>query len=509
MDSFALLLQGFTVAMQPMNILWVTIGGVLGTIVGMLPGLGPATGVAILLPLTFTMGPVAALITMCGVYYGAMYGGSRSSILINTPGDGAAIAATFDGYPMSQTGRAEAALAISAIASFFGGTVATIIMVFVAVPVSRFALHFGPMQYFLLYVFALSATASMCEGNRIKGFISMIIGLMISTVGIDPQSGVNRFTFGLLELQGGIDFLIVIIAIFALGEVLKSFKNISDGKKKMQTKFGKIWISKEEWKRCIWPIIRSSPFGFLVGVLPGAGGTIASLMSYNNEKQLSKHPEEFGKGAIEGVAAPEAANNAASVGALIPMLALGVPGSGTTAVMMGALMMLGLQPGPTLFQQQTDIVWGLIASMFIGNIILAFLNIPMAGLLVRVLAVPPKILYPIVLGLTFIGTYAISYATFDFFILLIFGVLGYFLAKAKFPTSPLVLAVIVGTSMEQSFRRAYKVSDGNLLVFAKSPLCIILLILTIGSILLPVISPIAKSWKNSVMEKIAARKRAK
>lgn len=496
MESLKFLAEGFAVAIQPINIMWVTLGGVLGTIIGMLPGLGPATGVAILLPLTFTMGPVAALITMGGVYYGAMYGGSRASILINTPGDGAAVAATFDGYPMALQGRAEQALAISAIASFIGGTVATIIMAFVAIPVSRFALKFGPAEYFMLFLFALSATASMTEGNPIKGFISMVFGLMVATIGTDPQSGVNRFTFGILELQSGIDFLIIIIAMYALGEVLKSFKNIEEGKKKMQTKFGKIWISMAEWKRCIMPIIRSSPFGFIIGALPGAGGTMAALMSYNNEKQLSKHPEEFGKGAIEGVAAPEAANNAASVGAMIPMLALGVPGSGTTAVMMGALLMLGLQPGPTLFTTQTQIVWGLIASMFIGNIILAVVNIPLAGLLVRVLSIPPKVLYPIVLGLTFIGTYAISYTTHDFYILIIFGLIGYLMGKANIPTSPMVLAVIIGNSMEQYFRRAYKVSDGDISIFVRSPICIILIILTIASILYPIIKSLYKKQKS-------------
>lgn len=496
MESLKFLAEGFGVAIQPINIMWVTLGGVLGTIIGMLPGLGPATGVAILLPLTFTMGPVAALITMGGVYYGAMYGGSRASILINTPGDGAAVAATFDGYPMALQGRAEQALAISAIASFIGGTVATIIMAFVAIPVSRFALKFGPAEYFMLFLFALSATASMTEGNPIKGFISMVFGLMVATIGTDPQSGVNRFTFGILELQSGIDFLIIIIAMYALGEVLKSFKNIEEGKKKMQTKFGKIWISMAEWKRCIMPIIRSSPFGFIIGALPGAGGTMAALMSYNNEKQLSKHPEEFGKGAIEGVAAPEAANNAASVGAMIPMLALGVPGSGTTAVMMGALLMLGLQPGPTLFTTQTQIVWGLIASMFIGNIILAVVNIPLAGLLVRVLSIPPKVLYPIVLGLTFIGTYAISYTTHDFYILIIFGLIGYLMGKANIPSSPMVLAVIIGNGMEQYFRRAYKVSDGDISIFVRSPICIILIILTIASILYPVIKSLYKKQKS-------------
>ena len=478
MESLQLLMQGFGVALQPANIFWVTLGGVLGTIIGMLPGLGPAVGVALLLPLTFTMGPVASLITMAGVYYGAMYGGSRSSILINTPGDGAAIAAMWDGYPMSQSGKAEAALAISAIASFIGGTIATVFMVFLTVPVSRFALKFGPAEYFWLYVFALTATAVM-EKQRIKGLIMMILGLMISTVGLDPQSGVPRFTFDLLSLQGGINFLIVIIAVFAFGEVLKSFSKIDQGEKHIQKKFGKIWISMEEWKLSWGAILRSSPLGFLIGVLPGAGGTVASIMAYNTQKQLSKQPEKFGKGAIDGVAAPESANNAASVGALIPMLTLGVPGSGTTAVMMGALIMLGMQPGPKLFQQQSTIVWGLIASMFVGNVILAIINIPLAGLLVRVLAVPPKILYPIILALTFIGSYAISNMVFDFFVLLVFGLAGFFLSKAEYPMTPLVLACIVGTSMEQYFRRAYKINDGDLTIFFRSPLCLTLIALTV------------------------------
>ncbi len=497
MESFMLLMDGFTVALQPMNLLWVTMGGVLGTIIGMLPGLGPATGVAVLLPLTFTMGPVAALITMAGVYYGAMFGGSRASILLNTPGDGAAVAATFDGFPMAKQGRAEAALAISAIASFIGGTIGTIIMVFISVPVARFAIKFGAAEYFQLYVFALAATASLTKGNRIKGFISMIIGLMIATIGIDPQSGIKRFTFGILELQSGIDFLVVIIAVFALGEVFKSFQNINEGKVNIQKKFGKIWLSRKEWKRCVWPIIRSTPIGFFVGALPGAGGTMASLMVYNNERQLSKHPEEFGNGAIEGLAAPEAANNSASVGAMIPMLTLGIPGSGTTAVMMGALMILGLKPGPLLFQQQPHIVWGLIASMFIGNIILALVNIPLAGVLVRILSVPPKILYPIILGLSFVGTYAISFSIMDFYFLLVFGVLGYIMEKVKIPSSPLILAVIVGNSMEQSFRRAFVISDSSLGVFFKSPICIVFFSLTVISILYPVLKSVLLKLRNN------------
>ena len=486
MDSLELLMQGFGVALQPMNIFWVTLGGVLGTIVGMLPGLGPAAGVAILLPLTFSMGAVPALITVAGVYYGAMYGGSRSSILINTPGDGAAIAAMWDGYPMAQQGKAEAALAISAIASFIGGTIATVFMVFLSIPVSKFALKFGPAEYFLLFVFALTATAVM-EKQRLKGFVMMILGLMISTVGLDPQSGVRRFTFDLLSLQGGINFLIVIIAIFAFGEVLRSFENIGEGKKQIQKKFGRIWITKEDWALSQGAIFRSAPLGFLIGVLPGAGGTVASIMAYNTQKSLSKQPQKFGKGAIDGVAAPESANNAASVGAMIPMLTLGVPGSGTTAVMLGALTILGMQPGPLLFQNQSTIVWGLIASMFVGNVILALINIPLAGLLVRVLSVPPKILYPIVLAFTFLGAYAINSSTSDFFVLLIFGFIGYFLSRANFPMTPLVLACIVGEGMEQYFRRAYKLHDGDLGIFVSSPLCWIFILLTAFVVAFPII----------------------
>ena len=478
---------GLQISLQPMNIFWVTLGGVLGTIIGMLPGLGPATGVAVLLPMTFKMGPVGALITMCGVYYGAMYGGSRSSILINTPGDGAAIASCWDGYPMAMNGRAEAALAISAIASFIGGMIATVFIVFLASPVAHFALKFGPAESFFLMTAALAMTATMGKGNALRSFISLLFGLMISTVGLDGQTGVIRFTFGSLELQSGIDFLVVIIAMYALGEVFKCYKAINEGTKRMQTKFGKIWITKEDWKRCWIPILRSTPLGFIIGVLPGCGGTMASMLAYTNEKQFAKDPDKFGKGEIIGLAAPEAANNASSVGALIPMLTLGIPGSGTTAVMMGALLMLGLQPGPLLFTQHADLVWGVIASMVVGNLILAVVNLPMAGLLVRLLAIPPKILYPIVLGLSFIGCFAISTRIMDFYLLVIFGVIGFFLEKAKIPTAPLILGVIVGNMMEVNFRQALIIANGNFGVFLSSPICIILALCTLVFAFLPLL----------------------
>ncbi len=496
-EILANLMNGFGVALQPYHLLLVTVGGVLGTIVGMLPGLGPATGVAVLLPMTFAMGPTAALITMTGVYIGAMFGGSRSSILINTPGDGAALAATFDGYPMAMKGRAESALAISAIASLIGGTIAAVLMTLLAEPVAGFALKFGPAEYFLLMVAALSMTASMSKGNMLKGFLSMVIGLAIATVGIDAQSGTERFTFGNLHLQTGIDFLVVIIGIYAMGEVFKSFSSLSKGTKKAQTKFKRIWIEGDDWKRSKWAILRSAPVGFIIGSLPGAGGTMASLMCYNNEKQLSKHSDEFGSGAIEGLAAPESANNAASIGAMIPMLALGVPGSGTTAVMMGALLMLGIQPGPLLFVQHADIAWGLIASMFVANIILAVVNIPLAGVLVRVLAIPPKVLYPIVLGLAFIGCYAISNSTIEFYILIILGVAGVVMKRANIPTAPMILAVIVGGTMEQSFRQAFRISDQDLSIFAGSTVSQVLIAITVLSIGLPILGMLRKNKKEA------------
>ncbi len=493
MEILQLLTNGFAHAITPLNLAWLCAGSALGTVLGMLPGLGPTTGIALLMPLTFTMAPDTALVTMCAIYYGAMFGGSRSSILLNVPGDGAAVASCFDGYPMAQNGQAEAALAISAIASFIGGLIATIAFVLIAVPVARFALKFGPPEYFMLMCFALAATAAISKEAMLKGLLSMCLGLMIATVGIDPQSGAIRFTFGIPALQTGIDFVIVIIGVYGLGEVFHNMDHIkSDLGVRVQSKFGKIWVTMAQFKRCWWPIIRQTPVGFFVGVLPGAGGTIAALMAYNNEKQLSKNPEDFGKGEIVGLAAPEAANNACSVGALIPMMTLGVPGSGTTAVMLGALMILGLQPGPLLFQQHADIAWTVIASMFLGNVVCAVINIPLASVLVRVLSVPTKILYPAIVAMALIGVYTINFSTLDFVLLVIFGLFGYFMKKYKVPTSPLILATVVGVSMEQSLRQSLMLSDGDVAILFRSPICLVLFALTIFSIVWPFVS----DWKK-------------
>jgi putative tricarboxylic transport membrane protein len=344
-------------------------------------------------------------------------------------------------------------------------------------------------------VLALTATASLSEGKVLKGLLSMTIGLMISVIGLDPQSGVSRFTFGVLELQGGIDFIVVIMGVYGLGEVLKNLEKMAkkESNRSIQKKFKRIWITKEQWRRSVVPILRSAPLGFLIGILPGAGGTIAALMSYNVEKKLSKNPEKFGKGAIEGVAAPESANNACSIGAMIPTLTLGIPGSGTAAVMLGALMIYGLQPGPLLFQQYPEIGWGIIAALFVGDIICAVINLPLAGLLVRVLAVPPKILYPLVAALCFIGVYAVNVSTVDFYLLIIFGLLGYAMRKFEIPTAPLILATVVGGKLEQSFRQSLMLSDGDFTIFFQSKISLVLILLTVFSLFYPFISKKIKS----------------
>jgi putative tricarboxylic transport membrane protein len=478
--------DGLMLSLQPINIFWIIIGGFLGTVVGMLPGLGPATAVAVLIPITFGMDPVSAIILMAAIYYGAMYGGSRSSILLNTPGDGSAIAATFDGYPMAKKGQAGEALAISAVASFIGGLIAVVGFIFLAEPLASFALKFGPAEYFLLMLLTLSAIVALSIGKMVKGFLAMMMGLTLSTVGIDTQTGVYRFTMDIPHLSEGIDFLIVIIGVYAIGEVLYNLLTI-DQEKKEKKKVGRVWFTKEQWKRSKWPILRSGPIGFLIGVLPGAGGSIASMIGYTTEKQISKKPEEFGKGAPEGLAAPESANNAASVGAMIPLLTMGIPGSGTTAVMLGALIMLGLRPGPLLFEQQPETAWALVNSMFIGNIVLIIINILLVGLLVKILDTPSKVLYPIIVILAFIGTYTLSYSTIDFFLLLIFGFVGLLLKVMDFPLAPLVLALIVGAEMEQNFRKALLSSNGSFDIFFSSGVSIALVVLTIVSLLYPLI----------------------
>jgi putative tricarboxylic transport membrane protein len=495
-EIFGNLAIGFQTAMTWVNIMWVFIGGILGTVIGMLPGLGPATGVAILIPITFGMNPSTALITMCAVYYGAMFGGSRASIMINTPGDASAIVSCFDGFPMTKQGRAGAALAISAIASFIGGTIGMIFLIFLTQPIANAALRFGPAEMFSLMMFALVATITLSEGNLLKGAIAITLGLMLSTVGIDALSGQIRFTYGVESLNDGIDFLVIIIGVYAVTEVYKNFKDSNIVHKFDSKHIGKVWITKEDWKRSLKPMLRNSPLGFIIGVLPGMGGTIATFMSYALEKNLSKHPEEFGKGAIEGLAAPEAANNACSCGAMVPLLTLGIPGSGTTAVMLGALMLLGVRPGPTLFSDHPEIAWGVIVSMLIGNIILVIINLPLAIPLVQILRVPTRIMLPIIMGLALIGTYFLNYSSFDFVVVMIAAVIGFIFLKIGIPLPPLVLALILGSTTEQMFRNSMVLSDGSPMIFLQKPISAVFLVVAVASLVFALV-------KNSRKKKAA------
>ncbi len=481
-DIFSNLALGLQTAMTWTNILWVVIGGSLGTIIGMLPGLGPATGVAILIPITFGMNPATALITMCAVYYGAMFGGSRASIMINVPGDASAIVSCFDGYQMTKQGRAGPALAISAIASFIGGMIGMVFLVFLTQPIAAAALKFGPAEMFSLLLFALVATITLSEGNLLKGLIAIAFGLMLATIGIDGMTGIIRFTYGVESLNDGIDFLVIIIGVYAVTEVYKNFKDTNAVYKLDSKSIGKVWISREDWRRSWKPMLRNSPLGFIIGVLPGMGGSIATFMSYALEKNLSKRPEEFGKGAIEGLAAPEASNNACSCGAMVPLLTLGIPGSGTTAVMLGALMMLGVKPGPTLFTDHPEIAWGVIASMLIGNIILIIINLPLAIPLVQILRVPTRIMLPIIMGLALIGTFFLNYSSFDFIIVMIAGIIGYMFSKLEIPLPPLVLALILGGAFEQNLRNSMVLSDGNISIFFQKPISVVFLVLAAGTL---------------------------
>ena len=490
METLTHILNGFTVAMQPINLWYTFLGVFMGTIIGVLPGIGPSAGIALLIPITYGMNPTSALIMMAGIYYGAKYGGSTTAILIRTPGEAASVMTSIDGYEMAKKGRAGAALAVSAIGSFIAGTIGVIGLTLFAVPLTSMALKFGPAEYFTLMLFAMTAVSTLTGKSPAKGVIATIIGLMIATIGIDLQSGQARYTMGIPEFQDGVGFVVVVVGLFAMAEVLRGLEGIYRGTSAEAMKIrGKLWLTREEWKRSIGPIWRGGIIGFVVGVLPGAGGTIASIMSYTTEKRMSKHPEEFGQGAIEGVAGPEAANNSDTAGALVPLLTLGIPGGGATAVMLGAFIMYGVQPGPLLFQNRPDLVWGLINSMYIGNVMLVILNLPLIGLFVRLLYIPQGILYPMIVAISAIGAYAINGSVVDLWLILLFGVIGYIFDKVDIPVAPLVLSLVLGGMMEQSFRQAMTISGGDLKIFYGSAITITLLVMSLISVLLPFIIP--------------------
>ncbi|CAG9622771.1 tripartite tricarboxylate transporter permease [Sutcliffiella rhizosphaerae] len=487
--------QGFQVAFSWEAILFVFIGVFLGTIIGMIPGLGPISAIAIMIPVTYGMDPTIALVMMAGVYYGSMYGGSTSSILLNAPGVAGTVAAAFDGYPMAQQGKAGKALAISAICSFVGGTVSVILLMMFAPVLASVAIIFGPPEYFALMLLGLTAIASLSEGSTIKALISAVLGFIIVTIGIDSQTGTSRFTFGSVNLLDGIDFLIIALGVFAIAEVCFLILN---RKQKLSglNNIGSLKLTKEDFKEMKGPMTRQSFLGFLLGVLPGAGATISSFVAYITEKKMAKKPEEFGKGSIKGLAGPETANNAATSGAFVPLLSLGIPGSGTTAVMLGAFLVLGVQPGPLLMSENPTVFWGIIASMYIGNVFLLILNLPLIPYFVKILKVPRPLLISLVIISSLVGVYAVSFSTFDLYLLVVFGILGYFMRIFSFPAAPFILAFILGGMMENALRQSLTISGGSWNIFLTSPLAMSLFVLTTLAVVVPVWRDRVRRQKN-------------
>ena len=484
MDFWSHLVTGFGIALSPTNLLFAFVGCVIGTMIGVLPGIGSVATVALLMPISFGMDPTTGLIMMAGVYYGAMYGGSTTSILVRTPGESNAVVTTLDGYPMAQQGRAGAALATAAIGSFIAGTFSTAGLMLFAPVLSSLALRFGPAEYFVVMVLGLTSVSSLTTGSTPKALASMFFGLALATVGQD-MSGWARFTFGLPEFIEGIDLLVVAIGLFAISEALWS---VADWRREPFEKTaleGRVWLSREDWRRSVGPWLRGTVIGFLVGLLPGAGATISAFLSYSVEKRLAKRPEEFGKGAIEGVAGPEAANNASVGGAMVPLMTLGIPGSGTTAVLLAAFLMFGLQPGPLLFERHADFAWALIASMYIGNIMLLILNLPLIRVFVKMLDIRPALLFPLILVFSLIGVYGVTGSVFQVFLAIAFGVLGYLMRRYNVPAAPAVLGLVLGPGMELNFRRALALSQGDAAIFWSSDVIKVLWLLVLLSLLGP------------------------
>ncbi|TGB03756.1 tripartite tricarboxylate transporter permease [Halobacillus salinus] len=480
-------MQGLEVAFSFQGILFVLIGVIAGTLIGMMPGLGPISAIAIMIPITYGMNPSTALMMMAGVYYGAVFGGSTSSILLNAPGISGTVATSFDGYPMAQRGEAGKALAIAAISSFVGGTVSVVLLMLFAPALAQVAVSFGPAQYFALMFLGLTAIASLSDGSTVKALIAATVGFMMATIGIDGQTGTTRFTFGNPNLMEGIDFLVIALGLFALAEICFLIKNRKDDSLSKQGDIGSLKLGKSDFKEMRGPMSRQSFLGFILGVLPGAGATIASFIGYISEKRIAKRPEEFGKGSVKGLSAPETANNAATSGAFVPLLSLGIPGSGTTAVMLGAFLVLGIQPGPLLVQDHPDVFWGIIASMYIGNVFLLILNLPLIPYIAKILKISRPLLISLVAIFSLIGVYAISFSTFDLYVLLAFGVLGYLMRLFSVPAPPFILAFILGGMMEQSLRQTLTASGGNMLALISDPVSIGLYIVSLISFLVPLI----------------------
>ncbi len=484
MEIFQNLQIGFSVALTPENLWFCFIGVFTGTLIGVLPGIGPVGAMALLLPTTFHLPPVGAIIMLAGIYYGAMYGGSTTSILLNIPGEAASVVTCIDGYQMARQGRAGPALGMSAIGSFIGGTASIIGLMLLAPPLSEVALKFGPPEYFSLMLLGLTLPSYMASGSIPKALMMAVMGVILGLAGIDATSGAQRFTFGILELNDGFDLIPLVMGLFGVSEVLLS---VEDNAKReiYQTKIKDLLPTREDWKRSFAPIFRGSVLGFFLGILPGGGALISSFASYAMEKKLSKIPELFGKGAIEGVSGPETANNAATGGAFIPLLTLGIPSNVVMAVLLGALMIYGMEPGPMLLKNHPQLFWGAVTSMYIGNAMLLVLNLPLIGIWVQLLKVPYRILFPLILLFCLIGVYSLNYSAFEIQLMIIFGVLGYLMKKFRYEAAPLVLAYVLGPMVEISLRQSLTISNGSFGIFFTRPISMI----GITAAILIIISP--------------------
>jgi putative tricarboxylic transport membrane protein len=495
LDFLSNLSLGFSVAFTPFNLMMAVAGVMVGILIGALPGVGPPSGVAMLLPLTFGMDPTSGIIMLAALYAGTMYGGTITAVLINTPGESASVVTCLDGYQMALQGRAGPALGIAAIGSFIAGTVGVVLLMLVSPLLARWALSFGPPETFALMLLGLTTCTLLAGDDPLKGYISMVAGLMLAMVGFDIISGDARYGFGINEMMDGIDFLPVAIGLFGLGEVLAGAEQTG----KRQVVKGRLRVREvlpgmADWVRARWAIVRGTVLGFSIGVLPGAGPTVASFLSYTVEKKISKHPEQFGRGAIEGVAAPESANNAAATAAMVPMLTLGIPGSATTAIMLGGLMMWGLRPGPMLFEKNPQFVWGLIASQYIANVMLLILSTLFIPLFVRAVRIPYSILMPLIVVFCITGAYSLKNNVWDVGQMLVFGVIGYVMKKLGYSPAALVLALVLGPLAERALRQSLIISDAGMGIFFLRPIAATLTIAALAAVAVPIVRALLAAY---------------
>lgn len=490
MDFLTYIGSGFSIALNPWNLLYALVGALLGTLVGVLPGLGPPATIALLFPVTYKIEPVSAVIMLAGIYYGAMYGGSTTSILLNIPGEPASVITCLDGYQMARQGRAGPALGISAIGSFFAGTIAVLGLSIAAPLMATFAIKFGYPDYFSLVVFGIVMAIYLSEKSILKGLIMAVLGILLGAVGLDPVTGLERFTFGITELRDGFDMAVVAMGLFGISEVLINVEN-PEIRDVFTTSLKGLFPTIADWRQCWASTVRGSVLGFFIGVLPGGGSTISSFISYAVEKRISKHPERFGTGIVEGVAAPEAANNSAAISAFIPLMTLGIPGNVVTAMIYVALLIHGIRPGPLMLQEHPALFWGVIASMYIGNAMLLALNLPLIGIWVRILRVPYRFLVSIILAICAIGAYSLNNSVFDVGTMIFFGVLGYLIRKGGFPPAPFILAMLLGPMLERKLEQSLVVSGGSLLIFIQRPISLTLLLLATFTIFSPLVRSVS------------------